>query len=74
MYKLFRDALPLQKRCIAKGCTFVYSRECGWVLMVKVQQCQAVEQHMQNCEHPCSNGGQLTPKILLKLLRDPLHP
>ena len=29
-----------------KGCISVYSRECGWVLLVKAQQCRAVEQHM----------------------------
>ena len=73
MHKLFKDVLPPRKWCIAKGCTSVYSREYGWVLVVKVQQCWAVEQHMQNCKHQCSNGGQLTPKILLKLLKDPLH-
>ena len=74
MHTQFRDALPPRKRCIAKGCTSVYSREWGWVLVVRDQQCWAVEHHMQNCEHQCSNGEQLTPKILLTLLRGPLHP
>ena len=32
-----RDVLPLQKRCIAKGCTYVYSSEWGWVRVVRVQ-------------------------------------
>ena len=38
-----------------------------------ILQWWAVEQHIQNCEHQYSNGGQLIPKIFLKLLRDPLH-
>ena len=49
MHNQFRDALPLRKWCIAKGCTFVYSHEWGWVRVVRVQQCRDVEHHMQNC-------------------------
>ena len=37
MHNQFRDALPLRKRCIAKGCTYVYSREWGWVRVARVQ-------------------------------------
>ena len=46
MHKLSRDALHPWKRCITKDCISVYSRECGSVLLVKAQQCRAVEQHM----------------------------
>ena len=37
MHKIFKDALPPQNRCTTKGSTFVYSRECGWILVVRVQ-------------------------------------
>nr|POF02332.1 hypothetical protein CFP56_31227 [Quercus suber] len=37
-------------------------------------QCEVVEQHMQHCEHQCSNGGQLTPKIIMNQFRDALPP
>ena len=49
MHNQFRDALPFRKRCISKGCTSLYSREWGWVHVVRVQQCRDVEHHMQNC-------------------------
>ena len=49
MHNQFRDAPPLRKRCIAKGYTFVYSREWRWVRVVRVQQCRDVKHHMQNC-------------------------
>ena len=64
MHELFKDALPPQKWCIAKSCTYVYSRECGWVLVVRVQQCRAVEQHMQNCEHNLAEQWRLLVHVV----------
>ncbi|KAK7823727.1 b3 domain-containing transcription factor vrn1, partial [Quercus suber] len=37
-------------------------------------RCEAIEQHMQHCEYQCSNGGQLTPKIIMNQFRDALPP
>ena len=88
MHKLFRNALHPWKWCIAKGCTSVYSREYGWVLVVKVQQCRTwlgwtvlscvslLQPYLPNAtirSSECSNTGEFIPVFPYKLFRESLQ-
>ena len=75
MHNQFRDALPLRKRCIAKGCTYVYFGQSGdGYVWSGFNSFEMLSITCRTTSIKCSNDGQLTPKNFLTLSRGPLHP
>ncbi|KAK7855930.1 hypothetical protein CFP56_025976 [Quercus suber] len=71
---IFHDALPPRKQCIAKVAHLCIQVSWDGYLRSRFNSADLLSIICRTASIKCGNDGQLTPKILLTLLRNPLHP